>query len=158
MSAAGQFQQCLADGDFVALRAMWRDLMPHLPQLETDEQAEIAMHRARTEAASIVLSKRAYSHRLLLERGYPSGLPDDMKPECERLYPRVASAVGISVNFSAPFLKPAAVAIRGVMEIAVEHCYADGQTDPEFVKARMAEARALETKRLFGSLTALPKG
>ena len=99
------------------------------------------LHHARTQAASMPLNLRAYSHRWLLDHGYPSGLPDELKPRAERIYPRVASAVGISVNVRSAFMKPVAEALRGAMSDAVMDAYADGKTDPAFVSARMREAR-----------------
>lgn len=150
MSAQDQFRQALEDGDVAILRGLWPQLMPHLPQPKTAADAEISMHMARTSADSVTIKGRCYSHRWLEERNLPSLLPDYLKPEVDRHYPRVVEAVGISVNFRSPFLKPAAIQVQGAMSDAVEDAYAEGRTDPEFVRARMAEAKQREVRRLFG--------
>lgn len=145
------FRNLLNSGDVEGLRAFWRNASPHLPQPETREQAEIVMHRARTEAESIALDKRAYSHRWLCDRGLPSGLPDELKPRAERIYPRVVEAVGISVNARSEMLKPLARQVERAMADAVEEAFADGRTDPGFIKARMAEVKARTWRQLMGA-------
>lgn len=147
-----EFGRLLDDGDVDGLCAAWAQVAPHLPQPTTRAQAEIIMHRARTEAASVMFAKRAWSHRWLTERGLPSGLPDTLKPRAERMYPRVVDAVGIACKTRSAALAPAAVLIRGAMETAVQHCYADGRTEPGFVRAQMMQARQAETQRLFGAI------
>jgi hypothetical protein len=152
MSAAGM-RALLEAGDVEALRSAWAQLAPHLPR-HTRAQAEIVMHHARTQCEAVTLPKRAYSHRWLIERDLPSGLPDKLKPSAERLYPKVVTAVGIGSICSKgrEWMQPALGLIRGAMEQAVQECYAEGHTDPGFVSARMAEARGREQKHLFGSL------
>lgn len=145
------FRNLLEAGDVEGLRAHWADHAPKMPQPETAEQAEIVMHRARTEAASISLRARAYSHAWLCERSLPSGLPDDLKPKAERIYPIVVEAVGISVSARSPLLRPAMLEVRGAMEDAVNDAYADGRKDPAFVKARMNEASDRTMRALFGA-------
>lgn len=144
------FRQALEQGDLAALRRFWAERAPHLRQPD-EVQAEIVMHRARTEAQSVSLKARAYSHRWLTERDLPSGLPDELKPSAERLFPRVVGAVGISVNFRSELLRPAIAEIRGAMEGAVNEAYADGREDPAFVTTRMNEARARTMRALFGN-------
>jgi hypothetical protein len=76
----------------------------------------------------------------------PSALPDWLRPRADQLYPKVVEGVGIAVR--GPGHKRAlALALRTAMEQAVAECYADGKTEPEFVRARMADAR---TKVLRG--------
>lgn len=150
MAAHSDFRLCLEAGDVDGLRAIWAGFMPHLPQPETREQAEIVMHRARTEAECLPLRARAYSHRWLEDRCIASGLPDELKPKAERIYPRIVDGVGIAVKSTVPHMKPAALLIRRAMCDAVEDAYAHGRRDPVFVRARMEEARQLEVKRLFG--------
>jgi hypothetical protein len=108
------------------------------------------MHHARTQTETVSLKARAWSHRWLTERGLPSGLPDRLKPSAERIYPRVATSVGISVNTRSPWLKPAMVEVRRSMEDAVEDCYANGDTAPAIVRPRMFEAREKTLRSLFG--------
>lgn len=134
--------------DIAQARKLWAHVNPHLPALGDDKQASIVLHHARTQAGNVPLKLRAYSHRWLVDGGYPSGLPDTLKPRAERMYPRFASTVGISVG--SPF--PAVVtAVSGAMEGAVLEAEADGKLeDSRFVKARMMEARAYQHKKLFG--------
>lgn len=150
MALPDHFRQALEDGDVALLRKIWAHAAPHLPGPKNDAEAEIAMHNARTQAESVSFEKRAYSHAWLTERALPSALPDSLKPSAERLYPRVVEGVLIGVEARNPLLKPAAVSIRKAMEAVVADAYAEGRTSPAFVKARMAAARADETRRLFG--------
>jgi len=154
MDHSALFRECMEQLDATRARAVWGHVCPHLPQPANDAHTLVVLHMARTAAASMKFKSRAYSHAWLVERGYPSQLPDELKPSAERMYPRNAPAVGISVNFRAPELAPAAVMIRGAMENAVLEAEADGKLEnSEHVKARMAEARAKERKALFGRLS-----
>src|SRR5215218_10937824 len=83
--------------DVEGARRLWSFVNPHLPQDGTDADFLASLHHARTQAESMHLSHRAYSHRWLEERGLPSGLPDHLKPSAQRMYPRIVSAVGIVV-------------------------------------------------------------
>lgn len=148
MSGAA-FRALLEAGDVNALRTAWGRVAAHLPQPETHEQAEIVMHHARTASESVTFRARAWSHRWLTERGLPSGLPDELKPPAERLYPRVVDAVGISVKASNPYLQGVATEVQAAMTNAVEDAYAEGRTDPVFVRARMEEAKQRTYKALF---------
>lgn len=150
MSAQAALRHCLECGDVDDFRALNAQVFPHHTQPESREQAEIALHHARTQAEFLTLRHRAYSHRWLTERGLPSGLPDRLKPSAERLYPRIVDAVGVAVKASSAILKPAVPLIRQAMCDAVEDAYAEGRKEPEFVKARMSEARAKTLQALFG--------
>lgn len=152
MDPASAFRTALEDGDVAALRGLWATVSPHLPQPANDAEAEIAMHVARTQAESVTIRKRAYSHRWLEERTLPSSLPDRLKPDVDRLYPRVVEAVGISVNFRSPALKPAGALVQRAMSDVVEDMFANGDREPGLVKRRMFEAKDDEMRRLFGSL------
>lgn len=145
------FRNLLEIGDVEGLRAFYAQHCPAMPQPATSDQAEIVMHRARTEAESVTLRARAYSHCWLTERDLPSGLPDVLKPRAERMFPRVIESVGISVNFRSPWMQGAEDEVRGSMEHAVLDAYADGkQGDPAFIKQRMAEAKTRTMRALFG--------
>lgn len=139
------FRRALEECDIVTIRKLWVHVAPGLMQLGTDFEVLATIHHARTQAASIALKQRAWSHRWLLDHDMPSGLPDELKPRAERLYPKVVDAVGISVNVRAardsPRMRQLALEIRGAMENAVAEAYADHQTEPTFVLARMREAR-----------------
>ena len=131
--------------------AFWREKMSHLPQPKSMTDAEIMMHRARTETESLPLRPRAYSHAWLCERGLPSGLPDNLKQSAERLYPSAAKTVGISGNYHGEWLRPAVEEVRGAMEYAVEEAFADGhEDDSTLVKKRMFEAKERTERQLFG--------
>ena len=149
------FRNLLEAGDLDGLRAHWAAAAPNMPQPDSREKAEIVMHHARTQANSLPLKARAWSHRWLGERDLPSGLPDKLKPSAERLYPVIAEGVGISINTRNPWLKPAMVEVRQAMEYAVSEAYADGRREPAFVKLRMGEARERTYKSLFGSITGM---
>lgn len=142
------FRAALEAGDVRLCRRMWASFFPDMPQ---PDDAEAAMHLARTASATVSFKARAWSHRWLTERGLPSQLPDRLKPSAERLYPRIAEGVGISVNCRNPLLKPAMIEVREAMEHAVADCYANGDTDPAIVRPRMAEAREKTLLQLFGS-------
>jgi hypothetical protein len=145
------FRNLLEQGDVDGLCAAWGTLFPGMPQPDTREQAEIVMHRARTETQSLALAPRAWSHRWLTERDLPSGLPDALRPSAERMYPRVALAVGISVNMRSAWMRPAVAEVRGAMEHAVLEADADGWlSDSVRVKARMLEAKGRTMRALFG--------
>lgn len=143
------FRRCMEELDAATARRLWAETRPHLPPIKTDADALVMLHHARTQAESMPLKLRAYSHRWLLDRELPSGLPDPLKPRAERLYPRNVEAVGISVNGS-PLIRPALVEIRTAMEHAVEDAFAERRTDPAFVSARMQEARRKTARKLFG--------
>jgi hypothetical protein len=149
MSAAA-FRALLEAGDVKALRKAWAQVAPHLPQVTSDEQAEIVMHMTRTSSTSVRFRFRAYSHRWLSDRDLPSQLPDELKPKAERRYPKVVEGVGISLNTKSELLKPVIGIVRGEMEKAVEEAYADNRTEPEFVTQRMGEARRRAYKSLLG--------
>lgn len=146
------FRRAIEDGDFKALRILHETALPHLPGPKSDAEAEASLHMARTQASWLELKRRAYSHRWLTERNLPSMLPDELKPKAERLYPKVVSAVGISVNVKGDWLQPAVPIVRGAMEAAVLEAEADGKLlDSAFVTARMKEAREKAWRELFGA-------
>lgn len=152
MGARSEFRQALVDGDVNQLMRIWARTASHLPQPTNREQGEIVMHRARTETTSIAYKLRFYSHRWLTERLLPSGLPNELRPRAERMYPVIVDAVGIAVKNNSPLLKPATDLIRRAMENAVSELYADGQRDPVIVKRAIDEARMAEVGKLFGKL------
>lgn len=147
----GEFRTLLVEGDVQGLRGLWEVAMPHLPQPKSYAEAEKVMHITRTQAASIPLRPRAYSHRWLTERNLPSHLPDELRPKAERMFPIVVEGVGIFVRPTTnEYLKPAMLEVQTSMEHAVADAYAEGRTDPDFVKAQMAAAKDRAMKALFG--------
>ena len=68
------------------------------------------------------------------------------------MYPAIAAAVGISVNFRSDYMRPAAAEVRTAMEAAVLEAEADKRLeDAEHVRARMMEAKDKTLHALFGS-------
>lgn len=129
---------------------MWQYIDPYKPCPERDVDVLVVLHLARTSTYALTKRERFYSHRWLLDNGYPSMLPDREKPSAERMYPRVVQAVGISCNAQSPIMKPIVPLVQRAMEDVVQDCFANGDTDPTLVKNRMLEARTLEVKRLTG--------
>ena len=146
-----EFAQLLAEGNLDAVLAAWAKLFPGAALPDRRDHAEIVLHHARTQARSVPMRARAWSHRWLLERGLPSGLPDHLRPRAERLYPVTREGVGISVIAGSSLFRPIVGAVRSAMEGAVLEVYADHKNpDPNVVRARIREARGREVKRLLG--------
>jgi hypothetical protein len=136
-----EMQRRLENGDVRGAVELMGWLAPGTSRPHTWNEAEATFHYARTAAESVQFKYRAYSHRWLVERAMPSGLPDWLRPRAERLCPRIVEGVGIAV--AGPVYRRAlASALRAAMENAVMECYAYGETEPAFVRARMAEARS----------------
>lgn len=151
MSLSDAMRECLEKADVHSARELWRKAAPHLPQPKDDAEALKTIHYARTVSEAISDPLRCYSHCWLLDNGLPSGLPDRLKARAERVYPRIASAVGLAVQMRNAEEALAGVEIRKAMEYAVLEANADGRlTDSPFVKMRVEEARAKERRKLFG--------
>lgn len=135
------FRGALAAGDVGRCMVLWAGAFPEMPQPRNKAEAEIMMHMARTNAASVSLEKRLYSHSWLTERGYRSQLPDDLLPEPRG--PLIVPAVGISVNTSSkrPDRKEEAKFIESVMAEAAADAMLSGVTDPKRVSRIMWQAR-----------------
>ncbi len=125
---------------------------PGAPLPKTPEQAEIILHRIRAETESVSLAQRLRSHAWLTERGFPSGLPDHLRPKPEQIHPRVVKAVGIAVRMPAAF-REVGVAVERAMADAVGVLAADGADleDRALVHGYMFEARERTLKQLIGS-------
>jgi hypothetical protein len=87
-----------------------------------------------------------------LDHNLPSGLPDNLKPKAERIYPRVVEGVGIAVKATSNWLRPVVSIIREAMNNAVLEAYADKRTEPQFIKNRIMEARSNIVKKLLGKI------
>lgn len=148
MSHAATMLACIREIDASRARRLWAEVSPGMPQPKDDAQAEAMLHHARTQSP-VAFKLRAYSHRWLLDRGLPSGLPDEMRPRADRLYPVKAEAVGISINGGGIFA-PIIPYVREAMEGAVLECFADGHKETEIVRPRMFEARSKAVKHLLG--------
>lgn len=150
MQHSAELHRCLVDCDVVAIRKLWQHVAPHLPQSEDNADTLVSIHIARTQLGTIPFKLRAYSHRWLIDQGFPSGLPDELRPKAERIYPCIAEGVGISVNARSALFRPIAKLVCASAVEAVMECYADKRTEPEFVKARMHEARTATIRKLLG--------
>jgi hypothetical protein len=139
MRAGDVFRQCMLDLDVETARRCWADIAPQMPQPKSDAETLVTLHLARTQTEAVPSHKRVYSHHWLLDHGYPSMLPAHMQPKAER--PRKVEAVGVAVLALREEGRPRAKAIEKAMSDAVLECYADGVTDTDAIKARMAEAR-----------------
>jgi hypothetical protein len=109
------------------------------------------LHMARTQMPVLTARQRYYSHRWLLDHNMLSLLPDHERPAAERMYPQVASSVGISVNANSELLRPVISHVQSAMQSAVHEAYADGRRDDiPHIKKRMAEARVTTMRKLLG--------
>jgi hypothetical protein len=148
MTHADEFARCLVTCDVPGMRRLWRHVSPHLSQPANDHETLIAIHHARTQADSFSLRLRAYSHAWLVDHGYPSGLPDELRPAAQRMYPVIQHAVGIAVRSKYPEVQ---TTVMNAMSGAVLEAEADGRlTDSPFVKRRMMEERGFAIRKLFG--------
>jgi len=145
------FRQALLDLDLSLLRKMWAQIAPGMPQPKTDAECLTTAHMARTAMNKMPLKARAYSYRWLTERGLPTQLPDDLKPEAERMYPQMVEAVAISCKTLTPSLRPAFAQVEKAMHEVVLDAYASEKSvDPVKLKAAMMEARQKTIKQLLG--------
>ena len=123
---ADEFARCLATCDVAGIRQLWAHVSPHLPQPTSDHDALIAHPSCQDADQSFSLRLRAYSHCWLIDNGYPSALPDELKPKAERMYPRIVDGVGIACGGTSEIGRAIAPIIQGAMSDAVMECYADG--------------------------------
>jgi hypothetical protein len=152
MDGPSALTTCLVELDVKGIRQLWHLVAPNMPQPKDDADALATMHYARTLMDSISVRLRFYSHRWLLDHGILSGLPDELKPSAERMYPRLARSVGVSLNSNSELVKPALPYIRSAIENAILEAYADGKQDNiPHIKARMAEAKTTAVRKLLGS-------
>jgi hypothetical protein len=151
MNAADEFRAALTACNVREVDRLFRLIHPHLPPPSSLEATETAMHTTRSAADWLPDRARCYSHSWLVERDLPSQLPDHLKPMAERLYPRIAEGVFVSINTNSPLLKPAAAEVQKAVCDVVEDCYANGDTDPVLVRSRILDARASTFKRLLGT-------
>jgi hypothetical protein len=144
-------RRILEDLDVDGMLRLHAEVFPHLPPPASREQTLAGMHHARTQCEAISATKRFYSHRWLTDSGYPSALPDKLKPMAERIYPRASAAVGIALKTNSEIVRPILGEVRGAMEYAVLEAEGDGRLeDSPHVKRRMAEAKAKAIRKLVG--------
>ena len=141
MEHSSSFLRCLRERDVAGIMELWAHVAPQLPQPKTMYEAEVTLHYARTLCEGLSLKHRAYSHAWLLDHGHITGLPDELKTKAERMYPRVVDSVGVSVKALSNRNIERASAMERAMADAVADAYAEGRTDPAFVKGRIQEVR-----------------
>ncbi len=144
MSVPAAFRAALYDCDVRRTRHLWAHVAPDMPQPESDAEAEVIMHQARTAADSVPMQKRIYSHAFLAERGLPSQLPDGMMPKRERKGPPVifpAALIGVGTLSSNKDRREEAKAMEKAMADAVGGMIVSGITDKARIAKRMWEAR-----------------
>jgi hypothetical protein len=142
-------RRALEEHDVITCCKLWEYVAPNMPQPTTDAEAFFIMHHACTQAENVSLRSRAYSHRWLLDHGYSSGLPDELKPKAERMYPKIVDAIGIACGSTSEAMRPLMPHVQGAMENVVLEHYADGIKDPKIIKPRMLEARKKVIKKLM---------
>lgn len=145
------FRTALEQCDVPLVRKLWQNVYPNMPQPNTDSEALTVTHYTRT-LMPIELKLRAYSHCWLLERGLPSGLPDELRPSAQRLYPITVGVVGIACRGATEIGRGIAPIVQSAMSDAVSECYADGHQEPAIVKPRMMEARKISVRKLLGRI------
>lgn len=143
-------RRALEEHDVLTCCRLWEVVAPGMPQPANAESATAGMHMACTMAANVALRSRAYSHRWLLDHGYPSQLPDNLRPKAEQMFPKVVDAIGIACGGTSELGRAIAPIVRGAMESVVLEHYADGVHDPKIIKPRMLEARRNAVKKLLG--------
>ena len=136
---SGAFRDALRAGDVHRVRQLWAAVCPMMPQPKDLDEFKVIMHRARTEADSVPLHLRLYSHAWLEERAMASGLPDQLRPD--PIMPRIIAGVGVSVKSLSGRSSDRAMAIQAAMAMAAGEAMEDGDTDPKIVSARMWAAR-----------------
>lgn len=145
--SARELIDCLERADIDGMRRLWRKVAPQMP-VHDDAGTLAAIHLARTKSELIRFNLRAYSHAWLIDHGYPSLLPDELRPRAQRIYPVTVHGVGIAVKSKYDEVR---ITVAGAMQDAVLEAEADGKlTDAPFVKGRMTEARRRAIKQLFG--------
>lgn len=146
-------RQCLIDVDVGLMRKLTATVFPQFPAPGTDAEVEGSIHYARTVAESIPFRYRAYSHAWLCERALPSGLPDDLRPKAERMYPRIVDAVGVAVlatGSTSEEKRQLGGLVRDAMnEVVMDHYSSDRAREPERIKRDMLRRRTEFWKRLF---------
>lgn len=149
------FRRCLEEVDVPGMRKLHAHVMPHLPA-GSDQNILVSIHYARTQAESMPLKARAWSHRWLLDHGYPSGLPDHLKPSAEREYPRVVEATGFTMRFGSPLMQEILAPIVPLVSKAVEDVILDEYSgavvrrDHDRIRGRVLEAKRTAVRRLVG--------
>lgn len=157
MAASDAFRKALVAGDAALLWKMWGTWFPDFPQPQSQGDAEIHLHAARSAAGSIAIRLRCYSHHWLTERGLPSLLPAELLPQAERYTPKVAAGVGFSWGSRSRIMQTAKPEVMKAVGDRIEELAADGilESDPGKVQREMIYAKNRVLHELFGNRTKL---
>lgn len=150
---AAAVRRCLDELDVNGMRKLHARMYPHLPSPGDNKLVLATMHRARTQRRDMPLRARAYSHTWLLAHGYPSGLPDMLKPKAERIYPRKVGATGFAPSFSSPILKPIKTHVEHDVGVVILDAYATDKVDRidhRKLRSEMLAETARSIRRLVG--------
>lgn len=150
MDIAAAFKRCLEQLDVEGIRKLWRHVSPHLHQPATEHETLATLHRARTQCRAIGLRLRAYSHKWLLDHGYGSGLPDELKPVAERIYPRKVEGVGVAVRMPKAFAAAGEEIQREMNVVILDEYNSKPVVNPSKLHLGMLEARDRTKRALFG--------
>jgi len=117
---AAEFLRCIVELDVAAVRQLHRELFPHLPQPQDDDEALHTLHLARAQAHTLPTELRRYSQAWLDERerrsvayavGIAVGAPEERQDMADDLTEAMSSSVmnsytaGIDLNEDAPEVK-----------------------------------------------------
>lgn len=141
------WRQIMIELDVKGAHRLWGELFAHLPRAESDHDMLITLHVLRTQDELMIPRQRFYSHRWLEDHGYPSPLPNRLKPAAVRMFPDVRKSVGLAVAGNEG--SEASGAILKQMENAALEL--DGYGDlhkreialPHIMRARFRERKAL---------------
>lgn len=151
MDGPAIMRQALMELDVDTIRKLWTQVAPHLPQPKGEFEALATMHYARTTMDILPNRARFYSHRWLLDHNQMSGLPDELKPSAERMFPVVTRSVGVSMNGKSDLTRPIIPIVRSAVEVAIMEVYADKkQDDIPLLKRHMNEAKRYAVRKLLG--------
>jgi len=152
---SAEMRRCLIALDVAQIKRLWKHIAPNMPQPESDNDALISMHIARTGAAFVPFKYRAYSHAWLRDNNLPSSLPDRLRPRAEREYPRIVEAVGYAPRFRSPILNPIRPLVMKAVADAIEDCYAENRVDA--IPKQMHETKVKTIQQLLGNIESLKK-
>lgn len=145
---AALMRECLERMDVAVFRKLTAVVAPQMKHSKTDQDARIVMHMARTQMPNMPLKHRAYSHRWLCDNGFPSQLPDELKPRAEQMYPKVVEAVGTACKDQGAGIAPF---IEQAMSDRVKDIYATDRAnfspDPLGVRRSILEVRAAKRRQ-----------
>ncbi len=153
-------RRCILELDVNGMRKLHRQVNPHLPSPGDDNHVLATLHHARTQLKSAPFNLRAYSHHYLVRNGYPSALPDDLKPAAERIYPTTTPATGFAALFRPRILRPLKAPVEEAVTEVILDAYGTDKVhkiDHGKLKVGMLEKYDETVDKLAGKITSLLK-